>query len=102
MKNRKFVVPKEGVTVHDDLMRPIPPKGAWVNYTTMISRIVKDGDLKVTDKKPEQEQEEIKAEKEKAKEQIKAEKEKREKAEKEKAARRKQKETAQKAENKKG
>lgn len=102
MKNRKFVVPKEGVKVHDDLMRIIPPKGAWVNYTTLISRIVKDGDLKVIDKKPEQEQEEIKAEKEKAKETIKAEKAKKEKAEKEKLARQKQKETALRAENKKG
>lgn len=81
MKNRKFVVPKKGVKVHDDLMRPISPEGAWVNYTTLIDRIVRDGDLTVTDKTPEQEQKENEAEVQKAKSTREANKAKRKLAE---------------------
>lgn len=61
---RKFVVPKEGVTVLDDLNRVIPAKGAWLNFTTLISRVVKDGDLKVVKHNPSEELVEIKEQQE--------------------------------------
>lgn len=48
---RETVKPtKPGNVVYDDLGRAIPKDGIELNYTTLISRSVKEGDLEIVKK----------------------------------------------------
>jgi len=47
MRREKVKPTKKGNIVLDDLGRAIPDDGAEVNFTTLISRSIKEGDLEI-------------------------------------------------------
>ena len=53
MRREKVRPSREGLIVKDDLGRPIPysEDGTEVNFTTLISRSVKEGDLVIVKEK---------------------------------------------------
>lgn len=50
-----FVKPKEGLNIRHPgkVVYVLPAEGCWIENSTAIKRLIRDGDLEVVDKQPE-------------------------------------------------